>query len=186
MRIFRFNESDLSHKDSRDNVLKAIQLFQCSIVELLDERYYYYFKFDSNNNKRVVIDIGYKNEQIFTYDDLEFLSKNLDTAYEMHDKKGDVEIKYITFYLVSKIKVPEFFKGRDHDFFYKNSFTLEQIKDKIEVVNKFDNIITELDKDIKYYISRIPYNLENILYNHKTPPEGGLISTVMVEIKIKL
>ncbi len=186
MKIYKFNES-LSHKNNIDNVLNAIQLFQCSIVELLDDGYHYYFKFDNISSERVVINIGDKEQQIFTYDNLEFLSKNLDIAYKMHDyKKSDIEIGYITFYLVSTIKVPEIFKGRDYDVFYKNSSTLGKIKDKIEVVNKFDNIISELDKEIKYYLSRIPYNTEDLLYNHKTPPEGGLISTVMVEIKIKL
>lgn len=189
MKIYRFNRFNESTSSNKiDDVLMAIQLFNDTILELLDKGYYYYFKFDTVNGKRVVIDIdNKKQEQIFNYDDIEFLSKNLDLAYDMHDyKKSDIEIGYINFYLVSTIEVPKILKRIDYDVFYKHSFTFKQVKDKLEILNKFDNTITELDEEIKYYMSRIPYSIESILYNDKTPAEGGLVTKVMVEIKIKL
>lgn len=191
MKIYNFNSFNESNSDKIDGVLMAIQLFNDSILELLDDGYYYYFKFDTVNNDRVAIDVDKVNyligEETFTYEDFDFLSKNLDIAYKMHDyKKSNIEIGYINFYLVSTIEVPAFFKRNDYDIFYKNSFTLEQMNSKLEILNKFNNTISELDENIKYYMSRLPYNVESILYNHKTPPEGGLTSTVMVEIKLKL
>jgi len=185
MKIKKFNESN--DNNNIEDVIRLIKLFNDNLVELFDEGYYYYFKFDSGDDsytKRIVID----NEQKFTYKDIEFLSKNLERSHSMHDnEKKYTDIFRVNFYLVTNIQVIDILNGKER-LFNKESIKLEEIKNKIEKLNSFYDEVYELNDEILYYMSRIPsnYKVNYVGFDNIYPPEGGIKSKVMVEIKIDL